>query len=91
MSEGTHRCAVEGCPNLAAYEVIHYSFGLHEGAVVFVQDEGCPYICVEHAIENERRAGGERALDAVVDYPHTNRLRRPGISIYRQQVPAYVA
>ena len=46
MSEGTHRCAVEGCPNLAAYEVIHYSFDLAEGAVVFAQDHlvngACP-------------------------------------------------
>jgi hypothetical protein len=91
MSEGTHRCGVEGCPSLAAYEVIHYSFDLEEGALVFAQDESCPYICVEHAINNERNARGERAPDVVNDYPHTNRLRRPGISIYRQQVPAYVA
>jgi hypothetical protein len=91
MSEGTHRCGVVGCPNLAAYEVIHYSFDLAEGAVVFVQDESCPYICVEHAIDNERHSRGEKAPDAVVDYPHTNRLHLPGISIYRQQVPAYVA
>jgi hypothetical protein len=39
MSEGTHRCGVDGCPNLAAYEVLHYSFDLEEGATVFAQDE----------------------------------------------------
>lgn len=65
MSEGTHRCAVEGCPNLAAYEVIHYSLDLAEGAVVFAQDETCPYICVEHAIDNERGSQGDKAPDAV--------------------------
>jgi hypothetical protein len=91
MSEGTHRCAVEGCPNLAAYEVIHYSFDLAEGAVVFAQDDSCPYICVEHAIDNERHSHGKKAPHAVVDYPYTNRSRLPGISIYRQQVPTYVA
>jgi hypothetical protein len=91
MSEGTHRCGVEGCPNLAAYEVMHYAFDLAEGAVAFAPDATCPYICVEHAIDNERHARGLRATDAVVDYPHTNRSRRPGLSIYRQQVPAYVA
>jgi hypothetical protein len=91
MSEGTHRCAVEGCPNLAAYEVIHDSFDLAEGAVVFAQDESCPYICVEHAIDNERHSRGKKAPDVVVDYPFTNRSRLPGISIYRQQLPAYSA
>lgn len=90
MLEGTHRCAVTGCPNLASYEVVHYAFDLAEGAVVFVEDDGCPYICVEHAIENERRATGERSAHAVVEYPFTNAARTPGISIYRQLEPAYV-
>lgn len=91
MSEGTHRCAVEGCPSLAAYEVMHYSFGLEEGAVVYGTDETCSYICVEHAIENERAASGDRAPDTIVEYPYTNRSRRPGLSIYVQQTPAYLA
>ena len=91
MSEGTHRCGVEGCPNLAAYEVIHYSFDLAEGAVMFAPDESCPYICVEHALANERGARGAKLPDAVADYPYTNRSRLPGISIYRQLDPAYVA
>jgi hypothetical protein len=91
MSVGTHRCAVEGCPNLAAYEVVHYSFDLEEGAAIFETDEGCPYICVEHAIDNERRAVGMKAADTIVDYPYTNRWHAPGISVYRQQEPALVA
>jgi hypothetical protein len=91
MSEGTHRCGIEGCPNLAAYEVMHYWFDLNEGAVVLAQDESCPFICIEHTLENERRARGVKAPDRRVAYPYTNRSRRPGISIYRQLEPAYVA
>ena len=72
-------------------DVIHYSFDLAEGAVMFAPDESCPYICVEHALANERGARGAKLPDAVADYPYTNRSRLPGISIYRQLDPAYVA
>lgn len=89
MTVGTHRCCVTGCPNLAAYDVMLYDFDPAEGTVVFRQDESCPYICVEHAIENERRAEGQRAPHAVVSYPHTNLDRAPGIAVYRQLEPAY--
>jgi len=91
MSRETHRCSVDGCPNLAAYEVFLYDFDAAEGAVVFDQDESCPFICVEHAIANERVATGNGRLHTVVAYPYTNRERRPGLSVYRQQEPAYVA
>jgi hypothetical protein len=91
MSRETHRCTIDGCPNLAAYEVFLYDFDEAEGAVLFREDESCPFICVEHAIANERYAIGERRLHAVVGYPYTNRTRAPGISVYRQQEPAYVA
>jgi hypothetical protein len=66
-----------------------YDFDPAEGTVLFRQDESCPYICVEHAIENERQAEGERAPHAVVSYPHTNLDRAPGIAVYRQLAPAY--
>ena len=85
----THRCAVDGCPNLAAYEVRHYDFDLAEGAVVFEVDEDCPAICVEHALENERRAEGERRPGAAVVYPYTNRRGATGISLYVQLEPHY--
>lgn len=91
MSEGTHRCSVTGCPNLAAYEVIQYSFDLAEGAVTFAADQGCPFICVEHALDNEQRAVGPKSAHDVVAYPYTNETRAPGISIYRQLEPAYTA
>lgn len=85
----THRCSVEGCPNLAAYEVVHYNFDLNEGAIVFEPDEGCPTICVEHAIENERRAVGDRGPGGLVEYPYTNRTGVPGLTVYRQLQPHY--
>lgn len=91
MATGTHRCSVSGCPNLAGYEVVHYDFDPTEGAVVFVQDESCPFICVEHAIENERGSTGERAPHAVVAYPWTNRAGAPGLSVYLQLEPAWFA
>ncbi len=91
MSRETHRCSVDGCPNLAAYEVFLYDFDDAEGAVVFNQDEYCPFICVEHAIANERGATGFPRLHSEVTYPYTNRDRRTGVSIYRQQEPAHVA
>jgi hypothetical protein len=75
----TEHVKAEGCPNLAAYEVIHYSFDLAEGAVVFAQDESCP-LHLRRARDRSRRR---------LTIPYTN--RSPGISIYRQQVPAYVA
>lgn len=85
----THRCCVDGCPNMAAYDALHYEFDLSEGAVVLEPDPDCPTICVEHAIENERLAEGERRPGAVVAYPHTNRARKPGLTIYRQLQPQY--
>lgn len=86
-----HRCCVEGCPNVAAYEVMVYDFDLEEGAVSLVPDDTCSFICVEHAIDNERRAVGERVPWGVVGYPLTNRDRHPGLAVYRQLEPAWVA
>lgn len=91
MSRETHRCSVDGCPNLAAYEVFLYDFDDAEGAVLFRVDDTCRFICVEHAIDNERRAGAERQLHTVITYPYTNQAHARGLSIYRQQEPAYVA
>jgi hypothetical protein len=82
MTHETHRCSVEGCPSLAAYEVMLYAFDLEEGAVRFARDESCPHLCVEHAIANERGALGDRGVSASVSYPHTNRDRLTGVSVY---------
>jgi hypothetical protein len=82
VTHETHRCAVEGCPNLAAYEVMLYDFHPGEGAVRFERDETCPSLCLEHALDNERGAEGERGLHALVAYPHTNREGRRGVTVY---------
>ena len=91
MTSASHRCCVDGCPNLAAYEVHRYVFDLEEGAVAQVVDESCPYICIEHAIENERGVTARREPWAIVDYPFTNLSQGPGVSIYVQLEPSYVA
>jgi hypothetical protein len=91
MTLASHRCCVEGCPSPAAYEVHRYVFDLDEGAVAQVVEESCPYICVEHALENERRVTTERKPWAIIDYPFTNISRGPGLTIYVQLEPAYMA
>jgi hypothetical protein len=79
-----HRCSVDGCPNRAAYEVLHYDFDPAEGAVVFREDRTCAYICVEHAIENERRCTASvHDGHTIGAYPYTNAERASGRSIYR--------
>lgn len=85
----THRCSVDGCPNLAAYEVLHYDFDLAEGAVIYEADESCPTLCVEHAIENERRAVGDRRPGETVVYPYTNLRGASGLTVLRQLQPHY--
>jgi hypothetical protein len=70
--------------------VIQYAFDLSEGAVRFSTHEDCPFICVEHALDNERHAVGTRSAHDIVAYPYTNASAAPGISIYRQLEPAYV-
>jgi hypothetical protein len=71
--------------------VFVYDFDSAEGAIVFDEDETCPFICIEHAIDNERHAIGERRLHGRVSYPYTNRHGMRGLTVYRQQEPAYIA
>jgi hypothetical protein len=87
MTHETHRCTVDGCPNLAGYEVWLYDFDPAAGAVVFRRDDSCPYICVEHAIDNEHHAGEQRTLHARVPYPYTNREQAPGLTVYLDLPP----
>lgn len=91
MTHETHRCSVDGCPALAAYRVLLYDFDPVEGAIRFAPDETCPYLCREHAAENERHADGERGMHARITYPHTNRDGALGVSIYLDLPPADVA
>jgi len=91
MSMETHRCCVNGCPNLAAYEVQRYIFDPGEGSVAVLSDHTCEFICVEHAIDNELHAPEARLPWGVVEYPYTNLNRLPGLALYVQLEPAYVA
>ena len=91
MTEEMHRCCVDGCPNVAGFEVRLYEFDPAEGALALLEDESCPFICVEHAIDNERRARGDRLPWATTAYPYTNRGRHHGICVYAQLEPAYLA
>jgi hypothetical protein len=50
------RCGVEGCEDLAAYEVILYGIYFDSGELFFEPDITCPYLCQKHMIENERQA-----------------------------------
>jgi hypothetical protein len=91
MTHETRRCSVEGCPSLAAYRVLLYDFDYVGGAVRFTPDETCPYLCLEHAADNEQHARGERGTHASVAYPHTNRGGERGLSIYLDLRPVDAA
>jgi hypothetical protein len=91
MTHETRRCSVDGCPSLAAYRVMLYDFDPAGGAVRFALDETCPYLCLEHAADNEEHARGERGTHGPVAYPHTNRDGERGLSIYLDLRPVDAA
>ena len=82
VTHETHRCSVDGCPSLAAYRVLLYDFEPIGGAIRFEEDLSCPYLCREHAADNEEHARGDRGTHARVTYPYTNRAGEHGVSIY---------
>jgi hypothetical protein len=82
MTHETHRCSVDGCPNLAAYCVMLYDFEPIGGAIRFEEDPSCPHLCREHAADNEEQARGDRGTHARVVYPYTNQAGEHGVSIY---------
>jgi hypothetical protein len=82
VTHETHRCSVDGCPNLADYRVMLYDFEPIVGAIRFEADLSCPYLCREHAADNEEQAHGTRGTHARVTYPYTNRAGEHGVSIY---------
>jgi hypothetical protein len=83
------QCQVPGCTRDAVFEVFVYQYAGHPGQseVRYKQDETCPFICEQHAAENESAALGERHPRGSVDYPFTNREREEGLSIYRPMEP----
>ena len=77
------KCHVAQCANPAAYEVILYDVYTHDFMVFFERDLTCPFICPQHARENEKACPGPRTYRGDHDYPHTNRAQSQGFTIYR--------
>ena len=75
-------CAFSPSPSLADHRVLLYAFDTIGGAIRFEPDLSCPYLCREHAADNEQRARGERGTDVRVVYPYTNQGGEHGLSIY---------
>jgi hypothetical protein len=79
------QCQVPGCTRDADYEVFVVDF--HRRSVAPDEadrlDLSCPYICEEHARENEAFAHGDRRPVGEITYPYTNRGGATGLTLYR--------
>jgi hypothetical protein len=84
------QCQVPGCTHDAAFEVFLYQYAGHPGRsdVRSKLDPTCPFICDEHAAENESGALGERNATGGLEYPYTNLERAHALTIYRPMEPA---
>ena len=76
------RCSVPGCGKHAEMAVLFEDFYPHNGQFFRAQDHTCPYLCREHAIDNERRAVGTPSPREPMRYPYTNRAHGQGVSAY---------
>lgn len=81
FTEGA-KCSVNGCANLADFEVVLYDYYDYMKETFYEQDFTCPFICQHHLDENEKEAKGERRPRGVVYYPYTNRHHAQGYSKY---------
>lgn len=80
------KCSVQGCEDLANYDVIFYD--VYSSGPFYEKHESCPYLCDAHMLENEK--GAETGLDdpqlrkyrGRVKYPHTHSGGQ-GFVIYR--------
>lgn len=75
-------CSVQGCSNLAEYEVILYDYYPSVNDTFYEQDYTCPFICQIHLDLNEEMAVGTRKPRGIVHYPFTNRNCAQGYSKY---------
>jgi hypothetical protein len=84
------QCQVPGCTHDAAFEVFLYQYTGYPGQseIRSKLDSSCPYICEQHAAENESGALGERNASGSPEYPHTNLERAHALTIYRPMEPA---
>ena len=76
-------CRVDGCNRDADLEVILYDFYPIRGEAFFERDHTCPFICKQHAIENEEQFKGERRPRGDSHYLYSNREGAQGFTIYR--------
>jgi hypothetical protein len=84
-------CGVEGCSAAAAFSVLLSDLSVVEvkkaDEILFStpflqQDYTCPFLCAEHAFENEARARGLPTPNGRIEYPYTNRRQAKGFSLY---------
>jgi hypothetical protein len=83
------KCSVEGCENLAEYEVVLYDYYDFAKQTFYEQDYTCPFICQKHLDINEEKAIGERKPRASVGYPYTNKHGAQGFSKYNPLKEVY--
>lgn len=77
------KCCVSGCDSDASVEVLLYDFYSHSNEEFSERDFTCPYLCGVHQDENERGIVGVRKHRGSPRYPHSNKHRAQGYTVYR--------
>jgi hypothetical protein len=83
------KCSVQGCTNLAEYEVVLYDYYDFANDTFYEQDYTCPFLCQKDLDTNEEKAIGERKPRAIVHYPFTNRHGAQGYNKYNPLKEVY--
>ena len=78
------KCCVDGCENVADYEVILYDYYPRFKETFCEQDYTCPFLCQQHVDINEQQAKGSKAPRETTTYPYTNQHNAQGHSKYRK-------
>src|SRR5262249_39083980 len=76
-------CSVPGCDKPASVQVRLYDAYFEDGTIFDEEDVTCPRLCVEHLLENEEKAKGERRPRGSVRYPYSNQRLAQGFTVYR--------
>jgi hypothetical protein len=81
----TPTCSVPGCSRDAEYNVYFTDFKRGYAERFLEEDFTCPYICHEHACENERgHTGGFQDDYSGVRYPYTKQEDGTGYTRYKR-------
>ena len=83
------KCCVEGCNNVADYEVVLYDYYPKLEESFCEQDYTCPFLCQFHMDENEKGRRGEIKPRQGVSYPYTNQHNAQGHSRYNLLTKVY--